>query len=172
MGASYNERYFVLVLWMRGNVWCSHCWIWHTSAFFNTFASQQHIMTFTKKSKNFRSRSCKSDFKSFFATQFETTCLGWSVILNKARLLFFCTINQVAKHLSSKKLAALKSNAVVGIALRGGRELLKLIFTWRYSSIWTQNSCSESRKYILHGAKDRLPRNSIGCIGVEPDPCV
>lgn len=165
MGASYNERYFILVLWMRGNVWCSHCWIWHTPAFLNTFASQQHIMTFTKKGKNFR--SCKSDFKSFFATQFETTCLSWSVILNRARLL-----NQVAKHLSSKKLAALKSNAVMGIALRGGRELLKLIFTWRCSSIWTQNGCSENRKYILQGAKDRLPRNSIGCIVVEPDPCV
>lgn len=69
--------------------------------------------------------------------------------------------NQVGKRLRCRDLAALKSNAAVGTALYGGRELLRLIFTWRYSSVLTHNGCSESRKYILQGTKDRFSINSI-----------
>lgn len=36
---------------MRGNVWCSHFWTWHTPAFLNTFPSQQYIVTFTEKQR-------------------------------------------------------------------------------------------------------------------------
>lgn len=114
---------------------------------------QVYIMAFTKKSKIFRSRSCcKSDFKPFFLSPSfrDHFLLSWCAGV-------FVLSNQVAKCLRCRDLAALQSNAAVGTALHGGRELLRLIFTWRYSSVLTHNGYSESRNISYRVQKTDFP---------------